>query len=129
MHSTYKPTGYNSASPYFIVKDAQRYIDLMKEIFDAQELRRFEMPDGSIVHAEIKIDDSVLMLSEATEKYPPVPMVMHVYVTDVDQTFEKVLKTDCEIIEKPKQNENDPDRRATFQDFVGNIWSIGTQIL
>jgi uncharacterized glyoxalase superfamily protein PhnB len=128
MNKTFKPTGYNSVSPYFIVNGAQRLIDLLKNVFDATELRRYDMPDGTIMHAEIQIDDSVIMLGDSSEKYLPVPAVIHVYVPDVDKTFEKAIEAGCEIVEKPKQQENDPDRRGTFKDFAGNMWSIGTQL-
>lgn len=128
MNKTFKPAGYNSVSPYFIVNGAQRLIDLLKKIFDATELRRYDMPNGKIMHAEIQIDDSVIMLGDSSEKYPPVSVVIHVYVPDVDKTFEKAIGAGCEIIEKPKQSANDPDRRGTFKDFAGNMWSIGTQL-
>ena len=128
MNKAFKPQNYNSASPYFIVDGAQQFIDLMKVIFDAKELRRYEMPDGTIMHAEIQIDDSVIMLGNSSEKFPPVTLVMHVYVPNVDETFDKAINAGCEIIEQPKQREGDPDRRATFKDFAGNMWSIGTQV-
>lgn len=108
-------------------KGAEAFIKLMQTIFNATELRRYEMPDGSVMHAEIKIDDSVIMLGEASEKFPAIPIVMHVYVSDLDATFQKVVEAGCEIIEPPKQREGDPDRRATFKDFAGNMWSIGSQ--
>jgi len=127
MTNNFKPSGYNSVSPYFIVNGAQKFIELMKEIFEAQELRRYNMPDGSIMHAEIQIDDSVIMLGDASEKYPAVPIVMHVYVPNVDEIFNKAIAAGCEIIEQPKEREEDPDRRATFKDFAGNMWSVGTQ--
>jgi PhnB protein len=128
MGDTFKPAGYNSASPYFIVNGAQKFIDLMKKIFDAKELRRYDMPDGTIMHAEIQIDDSVIMLGDSSDKYPPVPIVMHVYVANVDRTFATAIEAGCEVIEKPKQQESDPDRRGTFKDFAGNMWSVGTQL-
>ncbi len=128
MTKSFKPAGYNSVSPYFIVRDAQKFISLIKNIFDATELRRFNLPDGSIMHAEFRIDDSVIMLGEASEEYPPVPVVMHVYVPDVDQTFQKAVDAGCVIVEKPKEQEGDPDRRATFRDYAGNLWSVGTQV-
>jgi uncharacterized glyoxalase superfamily protein PhnB len=127
MEKQFKPTGYNSVSPYFIVEGAQKFIDLMKEIFDARELRRYDQPDGSIMHAEIQIDDSVIMLGDSSEKFPPVQIVMHVYVPDVGETFKKAVDAGCEIIEHPTVREGDPDKRATFKDFLGNIWSVGTQ--
>lgn len=126
-NTTYKPVGYNSVSPYFIVAGADRFIELMKSIFDAKVLRSFAMPDGRIMHAEVSIDDSVIMLGEASEKYPAVHIFMHVYVPNVDETFDKAIEAGCEIIESPKEREGDPDRRATFKDFAGNMWSIGTQ--
>lgn len=128
MSNTFKPANYNSVSPYFIVNGAQKFIDLMKDIFDAKELRRYDMPDGTIMHAEIQMDDSVIMLGDSSDKFPPVPIVMHVYVPNVDETFEKAIKAGCEIVEHPKERDGDPDRRATFKDFAGNMWSVGTQV-
>ena len=128
MIKKYKPDGYNSVSPYFIVKGAQKLVDLLNEIFDAKELRRYDMPDGSIMHIELKIDDSVIMLGDASEKYPPVPQVLHVYVSDVDKVYNKAIQAGCEPVEAPTQREGDPDRRGTFKDFGGNMWSVGTQL-
>jgi len=127
MNNTFKPEGYNSVSPYLIVNGAQRLIDLLKRIFDATQLRRYDNPDATIMHAEIRIDDSVIMLGDSSDRFPPVPTVLHVYVPDVDQTFEKAKEAGCEILEEPKERDNDPDKRATFKDFGGNMWSIGTQ--
>jgi uncharacterized glyoxalase superfamily protein PhnB len=127
MNQDFKPKGYNSVSPYFILHGAQRFIDLIKVIFDAKEIRRFDRPDGTIMHAEVQIDDTVIMLSEATEKFQPVQVVMHVYVPDVDHTFDLAIKAGCEMVEKPNQRDGDPDRRGTFNDFAGNMWSVGTQ--
>ncbi|WP_209331082.1 VOC family protein [Lunatimonas salinarum] len=126
--SPYKPAGYNSASPYFILEDADRSVALMQQIFDAKMLREYRRPDGNIMHAELQIDDSVIMLSNASERFPPVPIVMHVYVPDVDKIWEKVLAAGCEAVEPPKERGDDSDRRATFKDYAGNMWSIGTQL-
>ncbi len=129
MNKDFKPSGYNSVSPYFIINGAQQFVDLMKIVFEAKELRRYDMPDGSIMHAEIQIDDSVIMLGESSDRFPPVPLVMHVYVSNVDDVFNKAIHAGCEVIEKPKEREGDPDRRATFKDFAGNLWSVGTQLI
>ena len=127
MNKDFKPESYNSVSPYFIVKGAQKLIDLLQEVFDAEELRRYDMPDGSIMHAEIRIDDSVIMLGDASEKFPAMTQVIHVYVPDVDEIFSRAVAAGCEAVEVPKENSGDPDRRRTFKDFAGNMWSIGTQ--
>jgi PhnB protein len=129
MNLDFKPNGYNSASPYFIVDEAQKLIDFLVYVFDAIQLRRYDRNDGSIMHAEIKIDDSVIMLSNASKEYPAMRLVMHVYVLNVDEIFEKAVSAGCEIIDKPKTREGDPDKRGTFKDFAGNMWSVATQVV
>lgn len=123
----FKPDGYNSLSPYFIVDNAQKLIDLLTVIFNAKSLRRFDQPGGGIMHAEVQIDDSVIMISDATAQYPAIKLVLHVYVPDVDDVFRKAVNAGCEPIKEPQEKEGDPDRRGTFRDFAGNLWSIGTQ--
>ncbi|MBC7874836.1 MAG: VOC family protein [Ferruginibacter sp.] len=128
MSRPYKPIGYNSVSPYLIVNGAQKMIDLLKAVFNAEELRRFDRPDGTIMHAEIKVDDSVLMVGDASDAYPPNQHLLHIYVPDVDETFSKAISLGCVTEEAPQQREGDPDRRGSFKDFSGNSWAIGTQL-
>lgn len=128
MSKAYKPEGYNSVSPYFVVDEAKKLMELLIKIFDGEELRKYDLPDGTIMHAEIKIDDSVLMLANASEQFPSIELLTHIYVRDVDQIFNKAVELGCVPLEKPKEREGDPDRRGSFKDFAGNIWSIGTQI-
>ncbi|MDY7396386.1 VOC family protein [Aureibaculum sp. 2210JD6-5] len=128
MKQNFKPEGYNSVSPYFVVDGANKLIDLLTKIFDAIPLRKYDMPDGTILHAEIKIDDSVLMFGNSSDQFPPNKLLTHIYVNDVDSIFKKAIDLGCKPLEKPKEREGDPDRRGSFKDFAGNIWSIGTQI-
>lgn len=128
MKTDFKPSGYNSVSPYFIIDGAQKFIDLLQKIFGATQLRRYDRPDGSIMHAEIRIDDSIIMVGDSSQEFPAVSLIMHVYVSNVDETFDKAVKAGCEIVERPKERDGDPDRRATFKDFAGNTWSVGTQV-
>ncbi len=127
MNKPFKPGEYNSVSPYFIVNGAQKLADLLKVIFNAVEKRRFDKPDGSIMHMEMQLDDSIIMMGDASEQYPANTLIMHVYVPDVEETFKRAIQAGCDSIEEPKIREGDPDRRGTFKDFAGNMWSIGTQ--
>jgi PhnB protein len=86
MASTHKPAGYNAVSPYLIVDGAARTIEFLEAVFDATELRRFPDEDGKIIHAEVRIDDTVVMIADGVEGWPPVPAHVHVYVRDVDET-------------------------------------------
>jgi uncharacterized glyoxalase superfamily protein PhnB len=123
----YKPKDYTSVSPYFVVDDANRFIDLLKNVFDGRLLRQYHRPDGSLMHAEMLLDDTVIMLGEATEQHPPNRLLIHVYVEDVDAVFDKAMSAGCELIEKPKVKENDTDKRGGFRDFAGNTWYVSTQ--
>ena len=67
--AAYKPENYNSLSPYLIVDHAQELVDLLKKIFNAEELRRFDHVDGKIAHLELRLDDTIIMISDSTENY------------------------------------------------------------
>ena len=127
MNADFKPQGYNSVSPYFVVSDGDKFIELISHIFNAKPLRRYENEDGSIMHAELQIDDSVIMIGESNESYPPITHLVHVYVSDVDTVFEKAIAAGCTVDEKPTVKPGDPDKRGSFKDFAGNTWAIGTQ--
>ena len=68
-----KPNGYTSVAPYLIVDGASRTIEFIVRAFAAVELRRFADPSGKIMHAEVRIDDTVLMLADGAEGWPPIP--------------------------------------------------------
>lgn len=124
---SFKPDGYNSLSPYFIIDGAQKFIDLLSFIFDATVCRRFDLPGGKIMHAEVRIDDTIVMVADSNKRYPPNTTVVHVYVADVALAFNRAINAGCEGIETPTRKNNDPDIRGTFKDFAGNLWSVGSQ--
>lgn len=123
----YKPKNYNSLSPYLIVDDAQKLVDLLKTIFDATELRRFDHENGTIAHIELALDDSVLMISNSTDDYPANTTILHVYVPNVFKTFNLAIENGCKKIEEPIRKDGDSDTRGSFYDFAGNYWSVSTQ--
>ena len=127
-HQKWKPASYTSLSPYLVVSGAQRVIDFARAVFGATELRRYERPDGAIMHAELRIDDSVLMLSDAAEGYPPVPSMVHLYVSDVDQVFEKAIAAGASEVEAPRTHEGESDKRGMVADPCGNTWVLSTQM-
>jgi PhnB protein len=124
----YKPEGYNSVSPYFIVKGAQKFTDFLKQVFDAVEKRRYDNKDGTIMHLELQIDDSIIMVADSSDQWPPTTHIMHVYVKDSDKTFDFAVTLGCEVLERPTNKNGDPDKRGTFKDAWGNLWSVSTQL-
>ena len=127
MSPPFRPSGYNAVSPYLVVAGAQRMIDFVKTAFGAKELRRYDNGDGTIMHAEVMIDDSVVMMGDASAKFPSNKLLIHVYVADVDAVFARALKAGATVDQQPQQKPGDPDRRGSFKDFAGNVWSVATQ--
>ena len=124
----WKPESYSSVSPYLVVAGAQEVIDFLKATFGATELRRYDMPDGSVMHAEVRIDDSVIMLGDGGEAFPPFPSLIHVYVNDVDRVFARAIAAGGTPVEQPRTREGDPDKRGSVKDPCGNTWAIATQL-
>src|SRR4029453_4171115 len=89
MSAPSKPGGYTSLSPYLVVHGAQRVIDFLKQTFGATELRRYDNPDGTIMHAEVRVDDTVVMIADGGGVWPPFPSWLHVYVPDLDATYHR----------------------------------------
>jgi PhnB protein len=128
MSNSYKPAGYTSVTAYLMSEGAQRVIDFLRQTFDAEPLRRYEMPDGSIMHAEVRIDDTVVMIGEAGGEWPAYGAHIHVYVPDVDATYARALAAGGISVQAPTRREGDPDRRGGVKDPAGNTWWIGTQM-
>jgi uncharacterized glyoxalase superfamily protein PhnB len=125
--SGHKPADYTTVSPYLIVNGASRTIEFLAAVFDAVELRRFPDSDGKLMHAEVRIDDSVVMLADATADWPPVPSYVHVYVPDVDATYKRALDAGATSVQEPVQK-GDEDRRGGVRDAGGTTWWIATRV-
>lgn len=123
----HKPEDYSTVSPYLVVDGAGATIDFLKEVFDAVELRRFPDEDGRLMHAEVRIDDTVVMLADAVEAWPPVPSHVHVYVRDVDATYRRALEAGAESVQEPAQK-GDEDRRGGVKNSGGTTWWIATRV-
>jgi PhnB protein len=127
MSTGYKPEGYTSVAAYVMADGAQRVIDFVKRVFDAEELRRFDDPAGKVVHAEVRIGDTVVMLCDGGGDSPPFTTWLHVYVPDVDATYRRALAAGGESVQEPAQR-GDADKRGGVKDPAGNTWWIATQV-
>lgn len=127
MTVSFKPEGYTSLAPYLVVDGAERTIVFLEKVFGARRLRRHDMPDGRIGHAEVRIDDTVLMLADGMDGWPPVPAHVHVYVKDVDATFRAAIEAGAESVQEPVQK-GDADKRGGVKDAGGTTWWVSTQV-
>lgn len=127
MSTIYKPENYNSVSPYLIVNDASATIDFLQRTFDAVTLRRFPDANGKVMHAEVRLDDTVLMLADGAEGWPPAPSHVHVYVQDVDAAYQRALAAGATSVQAPVKKE-DADKRGGVKDAGGTTWWIATKV-
>jgi len=121
------PEGYNSVSPYLVVPGVAQLLEFVKEVFGAVE--RFRMPnaDGQIMHAEVTIGDTVVMMGEGPHEGEVHPGYLHVYVPDADATYARALKAGATSIREPA-DQFYGDRNAGVRDASGNTWWIATRV-
>ncbi|MEL1266309.1 VOC family protein [Pseudoxanthomonas putridarboris] len=125
---TYKPEGYTSVAPYLVVDGAQRTLDFLVQVFDAEPLRLHAVGDGRLGHAEVRIDDTVVMLSDAMEGWPAVAGHVHLYVPDVDAAWQRAMAAGATPVQAPVRKQGDEDKRGGFRDVGGTTWWISTQV-
>ena len=127
------PDGYHSITPTLIVKNGDAAIEFYKKGLGAEERRRMKGPDGRVAHAELKLGDSVFMLSD---EYPEMnchspksiggsPVSMYVYVEDVDSLFDKAVSAGAKALD-PVKDQFWGDRHGRLEDPFGHLWSIAT---
>ncbi len=124
---SHKPAGHNAVSPYLLVSNVARTLAFLRATFDAVELYKQALPDGTIRHAEVRIDDSVVMMGERPDGRDPVRCSTHVYVPEVDAAYDRALAAGATSISEPKDQPYG-DRSAGVRDDEDNIWWIGTRL-
>lgn len=127
MKPSYKPHDYTTVSPYLVVDGASRTIEFLVHVFGAVELRSFPDDSGKLMHAEVRIDDSVVMIADGGDGWPPLPSNVHVYVADVDATYQRALAAGAQSVQQPVKKD-DADKRGGVKDAGGTTWWIATKV-
>jgi uncharacterized glyoxalase superfamily protein PhnB len=128
MPMDFKPEGYSSVSPYLLVDGADATIAFIKQVFDGKELRRFADATGHLRHAEVKIDDTVLMIADCCDETPAVTTHVHVYVRDVEETFRRAVEAGAVPVKEPLRNGDEHDLRGGVRQPGGVTWWIATKM-
>lgn len=125
MGESYAPDGFNRAVPYLTIESADEVVDFLIRVFEAEVLDRTARPDGKLAHAAVRIGDSIIELSEATDRFGPMPGAIHIYVPDVDLAHRRALEKGAQVIHEPMEMEYG-ERASAVRDQAGNHWYIAT---
>lgn len=131
----YIPEGYNTVTPYLVIKGAAQAIDYYKKVFGATVVVRMDGPDGRVGHAELQIGDSRIMLADENPSMGATsattignsPVSLYLYLPDVDKVVDKAVAEGAKIL-KPVQDQFYGDRSGFLQDPFGHFWGIATHI-
>jgi PhnB protein len=129
------PEGYHSVTPYLFVRGAVAAIDFYGRVFGATEVVRMMGTNGRVMHAELKIGDSIVMLADEN---PPTGIMspqtvggfsvsMHLYVEDVDAVIQKAVESGAKLL-RPIKNQFYGDRSGSLLDPFGHMWSVATHV-
>ena len=131
------PKGYNTVTPYLVIKGAAKAIEYYKKVFGATEVVRMPGPNGTIGHAELKIGDSMIMLADENPSMGQghvsattvggSPVSLYVYLKDVDKVFERAVAEGAKVL-KPVQDQFYGDRNGFLQDPFGHLWGVSTHV-
>lgn len=130
---SYIPKGYNTVTPYLVIKGAAKAIDYYKKVFGATVVVRMDGPDGRVGHAELQIGDSRIMLADenpqmgyrSAESIGASPVSLYVYLPDCDKVVAKAATEGAKIL-KPVADQFYGDRSGFIQDPFGHLWGIAT---
>jgi len=122
---TFAPAGYRSVTPYFIVPKADAMIDFMREVFAAELLNRNVGDGGRVAHAEVRIGDSIVELSEGNETFPPRANTIHIFVEHTDDCYARAMRAGSRSLYEPADMPYG-ERSAGVEDPFGNHWYIAT---
>lgn len=128
------PPGFGTLTIHLTVPRCSEYIDFLKRAFNAAEISRSPGPGGKIMHANVKIGDTIMMLNDTFPEMgmPPIaeghwPLRLNVYVPDADATWAQALANGCQVV-FPLQDQFWGDRYGQLRDPSGFVWSIASRI-
>jgi len=121
------PEGFHTVTPYLLVDGAARLIEFLEAAFDATVLHRSDLPAGKVMHAQVRIGDSPVMLSDAREDMPATQSMIYLYVDDVDAVYARAISASATALREPV-DEFYGDRSGGVLDPCGQQWWIGARI-
>jgi len=113
--------------PYVVVNGAKAYMKFIVDVLGGTQLECHDVADGKVQHAQMRIGDSVIMLSDGSEKWPASPVGLYVYVDSCDETHKKALAAGAKEL-MPPMDQPYNDRMSGVTDPTGNTWWIAQHL-
>jgi PhnB protein len=129
------PDGYHNVTPYLFVKSAVSAIEFYKNVFGATEIMRMAGSNGKIMHAEVRIGDSIVMLADENPQHGIMSpqtvggysVGLHLYVENVDAVMQEAVENGAKAL-RPIKDQFYGDRSGSFLDPFGHMWSVATHV-
>jgi PhnB protein len=121
------PKGYHTITPFFTVDKPGKFIDFVVAAFGATIVDVMATPEGHVMHAELKIGDSPIMIGGPRGEWKPMPLQLYVYLADCDAVVAKAVAAGATVV-TPAADQFYGDRNGSVKDPWGNLWCIGTHI-
>jgi uncharacterized glyoxalase superfamily protein PhnB len=122
MSSTAHEKNYHTVTPYLIVPNVPRLLKFLADAFGATERIRLSRPDGSVMHAEVTMGDSIVMMGEPTGEITAMPASIYLRVTDADEAYRKALAAGGTSVSEPRDQPHAGERYGGVKDPCGNLW-------
>ncbi len=122
-HDNPAPKGHHTITPFLIVDGASKLTDFLVQAFEAKEISRNQEKDGLILHAEVQIGDSMIMLSDSTSELKSMRCMLYFYVNNADIVYKRALISGATSFREPRDGKYG-DRCAAVVDPFGNLWWI-----
>lgn len=120
------PEGFHTVTPNMIVRNVDEAVAFYKRVFEAEEILRLNLPDGTVAHCELRFGDSRVNLGEAMEGWPEQALLAQIFVADSDAVFERAVQAGAEVI-MPVTDMFFGSREGRVRDPFGNTWTIATK--
>ena len=128
MSSSTNPFGLHDITPYMLINGIEELIPFLQQVFDAELRGEIKYrDDGTLMHAEVAIGDSVVMMGTPPADFEHMPSQLYVYVKNCDQVYQKALELGGVSVAEPRDFPHG-DRYGGIRDGSGNIWWIVTHI-
>ncbi|MBM3812831.1 MAG: VOC family protein [Acidimicrobiia bacterium] len=121
------PDGFHTVTPYLCVEGVAELIEFMKKAFDAVEIERHPGPGGRIMHAQVRVGTSMIMMGEPTPQFGAIPASMYLYVPNVDEVHKEAVAAGATSVMEVG-NQFYGDRSGGVKDKHGNYWWVATHI-